>query len=302
MPENSSLKDQLSSFISGNKLRAGSLIITLFGDVISLHGNQVSLASIIEELSVFELNHRQIRTAVFRLVQEQWLEGFQQGRRSFYSFTQSGQRQFERAARRIYAKELAPWDERWTIVLLGQLENPIKDRLRRELAWLGFGQISAGAFAHPNPSKQNLADLIVDLDVQDRVLVLHGQVDSMTSPVAVESITYHSWRLSEIRPRYEQYCSFFSGILKQLENRRHADTQQMFILRLILIHEYRRLLLKTPELPGSLLPDSWLASAALDITATLYHTVFAGSSQYICNSFQTAEGKLPPTGHELARF
>ncbi|MEM8659491.1 MAG: phenylacetic acid degradation operon negative regulatory protein PaaX, partial [Pseudomonadota bacterium] len=54
----------LDAFREQRPLRGGSLIITVFGDAISQHGNSVWLGSIIQALEPFGLNSRLIRTAV----------------------------------------------------------------------------------------------------------------------------------------------------------------------------------------------------------------------------------------------
>ena len=69
----------LDSFRQQRPLRGGSLIISLFGDSISQHGNSVWLGSIIKSLEPFGLNSRLIRTAVHRLSQEGWLTSHQVG-------------------------------------------------------------------------------------------------------------------------------------------------------------------------------------------------------------------------------
>jgi len=107
----------LESFQQQRPLRGGSLIITLFGDSISQHGNSVWLGSIIKVLEPFGLNSRLIRTAVHRLIQEDWLSSQQFGRRSYYSFTRVGLRRYEKAAQRIYAGGPPEWDGGWTLVI-----------------------------------------------------------------------------------------------------------------------------------------------------------------------------------------
>ena len=67
------IEEFLDDYSASTQVRAGSLIISLFGDSISQHGNSIWLGSLIESLEPFGLNARQIRTAVFRLVKENWL-------------------------------------------------------------------------------------------------------------------------------------------------------------------------------------------------------------------------------------
>ena len=138
------------------KPNAKSLIVTLFGDAISPHGGVVWLGSLVDLVAPFGLNERVVRTSVFRLSKEGWLTSTQVGRRSAYGLTDSGRRRFEAADRLIYAGTRKPWGERWTIVFTGGLDGEVRDTLRTELAWQGFGQVQPGVMLHPDPDEVSL--------------------------------------------------------------------------------------------------------------------------------------------------
>ena len=138
------ISELVAEFAGRKPVRTGSLIISVFGDAVSQHGSAVWLGSLIKVLEPFGLNQRQIRTAVFRLVKEDWLVARQLGRRSYYSFTETGQRHYEKAARRIYYANLQPWDRKWTLVVPTLCDNKEKESLRRELSWLGYGAVKSG--------------------------------------------------------------------------------------------------------------------------------------------------------------
>ena len=284
----------LQQFLSQHPPKAGSLIITLFGDVISQHGNNVWLGSIIDSLSHFGLNARQIRTAISRLVQEDWLQSIQRGRRSYYSFTPGGKRRFERVAHRIYAAGFPQWDEQWTLVMLSLMDSPVREQFRRELTWQGFGQVNHGVFVHPSADEKVLAELIKDFDVAEAILVLRATTADVTSSAAVESLTAKAWRLSELQPRFEQFCGLFSQLVPMFDNiGGELNGRLGFLTRLVLIHEYRRLLLKTPVLPRDLLSSLLPAEQASELAAKLYDFVEQGSLQYIMQSFESINGPLP---------
>lgn len=292
LPVETKINDAIEHYLKQNRPRAGSFIVTLFGDVISQHGNCVWLGAIIESVEAFGLNARQVRTAVGRLVQDRWLQSQQIGRKSYYSFTEHGQRQFKRVAGRIYARQLPDWDQQWTLVLLAQAEPRLRDSLRRELAWLGFGQINGYSFAHPRVDKKALAELLADLDAEKKLLVMQATTDEITNQDAVNNIAYQSWQLEEIKPRYEMFCEVFGGILRTLDEVKEKNEQQMFQLRLLMIHEYRRLLLKTTELPHELLPKVWPGHEALSIASALYGATSEASVSYIEKHFQAINGRV----------
>ncbi len=83
-------QDLIEAFQSRPTLRAGSLITTVFGDSIAPRGGVVWLGSLIEAMAGFGVSERLVRTSVFRLVKDGWLEAEQIGRRSFYSLTEEG--------------------------------------------------------------------------------------------------------------------------------------------------------------------------------------------------------------------
>ena len=96
-------------FVRQRPIRAGSLIITVYGDAVAPRGGTVWLGSLIKVLGPFGLNQRLVRTSVHRLMRDDWLVSEQVGRRSDYSLTDTGRRRFEEATRRIYAPPLLKW-------------------------------------------------------------------------------------------------------------------------------------------------------------------------------------------------
>ena len=80
----------VKEFRSRPTLRAGSLITTVFGDSIAPRGGTVWLGSLIRAMAEFGVSERLVRTSVFRLVKDGWLQSSQVGRRSFYSLTNEG--------------------------------------------------------------------------------------------------------------------------------------------------------------------------------------------------------------------
>ena len=66
-----------------------------------------------------------------------------------------------------------------------------------------------------------------------------------------------------------------------------------FLIRTLLIHEYRRILLSDADLPEELLPANWPGKTAFQLTAKLYEHVHLSAKDYIMNSLETIDGALP---------
>ena len=286
------LDTALAATLKVHPPRAGSLIITLFGDSISQHGNSVWLGSVIAALEPFGLNPRQIRTAVFRLVKDDWLSCVKSGRRSYYSFAAFGQRQYEKSARRIYAAEPASWDGRWTLVVPAFAETEQRDLLKRELGWLGFATLANGVLAHPCANQESLRETIEELDLGDLIVVLRASTDEVLSDAVLKRLMRQSWRLDELGVRYEEFNTRFRPVLNALRKARAGDTQQQFELQTILIHEYRRILLKTTDLPDQLMPRNWPGRAGMELAASIYRLVREQATTYLESSLEGPNGLL----------
>ncbi|MFT5134048.1 MAG: phenylacetic acid degradation operon negative regulatory protein [Gammaproteobacteria bacterium] len=283
----------LTEYSRSKPVRAGSLIISLFGDSISQHGNSVWLGSLIESLAPFGLNARQIRTAVFRLVQEDWLVSQQSGRRSYYSFTEFGVRHYEKAARRIYMSQLEDWDGKWTVVIPAFVSNENRDELRKELLWLGYGTIAPGILAHPSGVRQSLDETLQEMGITDKVVVLKAETEELTSRACLKTLTHASWKLDEIALRYEQFLQKFRSLSTAIMKTNKLEPQECFLIRTLLIHEYRRILLNDADLPAELLPVNWPGKTAFEVTASLYKAVHQGAIDYIKVNMKSMDGPLP---------
>src|SRR5580765_2134488 len=108
----------LQHFHAQRPLRAGSLLISIFGDAIAPRGGAVTLGSLIRLAAPFGLAERAVRTSVARLARDGWLSAARVGRRSEYHLSASGAARFAEATQRIYAPTPAQWNRRWTLLLL----------------------------------------------------------------------------------------------------------------------------------------------------------------------------------------
>lgn len=282
----------LAEFSARTPIRAGSLIVTVFGDAVSPHASAVWLGSLIRILEPFGLNHRQIRTAVFRLVKEDWLAATQVGRRSYYSFTETGHRHYEKAARRIYSTARSPWDGKWTLVMPTLCTPEEKELLRRELSWLGYGALIPGALAYPSADRQSLDETLQELGLTGKTLVFSARTEDLASREVLRQLSHDCWNLAEIARRYQHFIQRFQPVYRALGSAQQTNPAQCFQARTLLIHEYRRIHLQDSELPQELLPSGWSGARAYNLVRGIYRAVREGSVAYLMENMETAEGSL----------
>lgn len=291
----------VEEFRSRPTLRAGSLITTVFGDAIAPRGGTVWLGSLIRVMAEFGVSERLVRTSVFRLAKDGWLRSDQIGRRSYYSLTEKGRERFEQATHRIYGVPTTHWDGQWCLLLLSMLDTETKETVRKECSWLGFGPMSANVMAHPSPDLAELDVTIKRLNLAERLVVMRGS--TVKSETAMRELTRNCWSLDDIDQRYRTFAERFRPVLGALSTASQLTNRSAFIVRTLLIQEYRKVLLRDPQLPSELLPADWHGARAYQLCRNLYRIVHAAADAYIDATLETADGALPPPGSSfLQRF
>jgi phenylacetic acid degradation operon negative regulatory protein len=287
-------KALLDEFRSRPTIRAGSLIITVFGDAVAPRGGTVWIGSLIRVLDDFGVSERLVRTSVFRLTRDKWLDVNQVGRRSYYSLTADGERRFEQATQRIYGEPRQSWSGDWCLVLLADLDAEQKDMVRRELGWLGFAAISTNVLAHPSQPRSEIERTLQGLGVERDLVVMQGRTLGKKQDDAMRSLVHKSWNLDEIDRHYEGFITQFRPVWRAVEKNPDCDGRTAFQIRTLMIHEYRRILLRDPLLPAEMLPAGWHGTAAYQLCRNLYRLVYARADEFMTQEFETADGPLPP--------
>jgi phenylacetic acid degradation operon negative regulatory protein len=288
----SASKSLVAEFRSRRTLRTGSLITTVFGDSIAPRGGAVWLGSLITVMREFGINERLVRTSVFRLVQDGWLQSTQIGRRSYYSLTGEGRERFEQATHKIYGEPASSWDGEWTTVLLSTIEGAQKDAVRKELGWLGFGALSPSVLAHPSPDMVDLDVTLQRLGVADKLVVMSGE--TVRNEAAMRVLAQASWNLADIEERYASFVTRFRPLIAAQGKDANVSPKSAFVVRTLLIQEYRKVLLRDPQLPAELLPAGWHGTAAYQLCRNLYVAVHRQADVWLSEVMETAQGPLPP--------
>jgi phenylacetic acid degradation operon negative regulatory protein len=287
----------LHHFQTQRPLRGGSLLITIFGDAIAPRGGAVTLGSLIRLAAPFGLNERAVRTSVARLARAGWLASRRAGRRSEYRLTRSGAERFAEATRRIYGENPRSWNGRWTLVVLPEAVGSRRET-RDELRWLGFGQLNAVLFAHPACSLPQARAWLRKLPGARGALLLHS---SGAELAADRELVARGWDLGELTRRYRNFVARFSAAEPTVAAGVAPETA--FLLRTLLIHEYRKVHLQDPLLPPALLPEAWVGARAYELCRRLYGGLFDQAEEYLSAVAHQLSRPLPlanPAAH--ARF
>jgi phenylacetic acid degradation operon negative regulatory protein len=286
--------------------KAKSLVVTVWGDSIAPHGGAVWLSALIGLVAPFGINERLVRTSVYRLAQEGWLAARQDGRRSVYRLTRQGQRRFEHAYRRIYAPPATdPWDGVWHLVIVppATIDESSRRELRKELGWDGFGVLGPGLFARPaRPGGEvELNETTRALGIDRRIAVVATRALAHGAG-SIAALTGDCWDLKGVAAAYRGFVARFRGVSRALGQGVDPTPQQCFVLRTLLIHEFRRVTLHDPQLPAELLPSNWPESAAYALCRDLYRLTHERAERHLTVMLEGSRGARSAAPYFYKRF
>ncbi|PHR83780.1 MAG: phenylacetic acid degradation operon negative regulatory protein PaaX [Colwellia sp.] len=303
MTKTSKLNLTVKQHIKQSRISCTSMVVTVFGDIVSQHGSWIWLSSLIKALEPLGFNERQVRTSVYRLVQSNWLQGNKVGRCSYYCFTDFAMAYYEKAARRIYAADQADWNQNWILVLPISVPDNKKEEFVKSLLWQGFNTLVSGLYAHPSCDSSSLNEAIHELGLADNVIILNGSVADLNSQSVIKALIKDRWKLSELETSYRDFLNFHRPLCHLLLNKHNKSEQlsttEYFLLRVILIHDYRRILLRDPDFPQAMLKQGWVGYEAHDLVKRMYKVLGEPSTAYIEENMENAQGKLPEASNKF---
>ena len=287
------LEKLIAGFRRRRPLRAGSLIVTAFGDMIAPRGGAVLLGDLAPVLEKFGINDSQARTALSRLVGDGWLASQRLGRRSLYRLTRIGSHRFAEATRRIYFGAPRAWDGSWCVALLAPVADKARPALRRDLHWLGFGALTPETLIHPRPDRVSLASVIADLPVAARPLLVEGADLGRPSDSRLRAMARQCWDLDSLERFYAGFVRQFGPLERALTRGPLPAPLDGALARILLIHEYRRIILRDPLLPATLIDAGWSGAIAHALARDIYRRVAPAGERWIDGHLHDARGPLP---------
>lgn len=267
--------------------RTGSIVITVFGDAIVPRGGSVWLGTLLEFFEALDIDSGVVRTAMSRLATDGWLERNKIGRNSFYRLAKKGRQTFAAATRHIYDPPPSDWTGRFELLLIGNGED--RDASRDALKNAGFGSPLPGVWVAPSgvPVPEEAAGAIrLEVSAED---------DSG------RRLLSESWPLQRTADAYQKFMKTFEPLRGWIDRGEPLADADAFTARILLIHHYRRVVLRDPLLPTALLPADWPGRAARKLCGEIYRGLLSQSEQWLDLHATNEEGPLPKPNGELGR-
>lgn len=250
-------------------IRAGSFIVTVFGDVIAPRGGEVWIGTLIEFCAPFGISETLVRTAVSRLVSAQHVVGLRKGRRSFYRLTDVARLEYQHAAKIIYGP---PDDLPWRLLFFPTGSAPT------QIEQLGLhGYVALSELCAFGPARGPVPDHAVALTAPAEGARPH-----------LQTVSAALWALDTL----EQDYAGFLALAGQIAAMNLSAPPEALQARVLLVHAFRQIILRDPRLPSTALPPDWSGQRARRQFAQAYLALSAAADSHVAASFQGADGLL----------
>ena len=222
----------------GHPHRVWSLIVTLFGDLAQTEALSGAVLSKVTE--PIGIKPEALRVALHRLRKDGWLESRKSGRTSDYVLTAMGRKISAAATPRIYARE-PDSPNMWHVLISGPQD--MAERQEAEKLWRdrGYIPVGNGAFLGKGTATATGADL----------LVVEGHIGDIPEWLR------HMIGTQELADAYQELADILNRLSKIIGSEPEFSPLQVATLRTLLVHSWRRVVLRHPDLPLIFFPEGW---------------------------------------------
>ncbi|HQS09577.1 MAG TPA: phenylacetic acid degradation operon negative regulatory protein PaaX, partial [Xanthobacteraceae bacterium] len=266
--------------------RTWSIIVTIYGDAIVPRGGSVWLGTLLAFFKGLDIADGVVRTAMSRLAADGWLTRTKVGRNSFYRLADKGRETFARATEHIYRHRPPEWRGYFDMLLI---EPAAREGARTALEAAGFGMPLPGVFVAPAGGE------VPDEAAAALRLSVSGASEDQRALAA------RAWPLAETAEDYGRFIATFEPLRAELCDGITLSDLEAMVARVLLIHEYRRIVLRDPVLPPEILPEDWPGIHAHALCAEVYARLMVGSERWLDENAVGEDGAPLSADPKIAR-
>jgi phenylacetic acid degradation operon negative regulatory protein len=259
-------------------VKARSLVFDLFGDYLRYRDGSVRLRALVGLMGAFDVPEATVRVVVTRMRGEGWLESERLGRETVYRLTDTAWAQLDEGRSRIFERAQGPWDGQWHMVMYSvpETDRALREQLRKKLAWLGFGPLSASVWVSAH---DRTAAVKSEFGGSPGVVIdaFHARSDGAD---ADREIAGRCWDLDALE---QDYTALLDDYRPRLDDYRAGKLrgQDALVERMQLIHDYRMFPFRDPDLPPELLPAGWSGRIAHEVFREAHSLLRAPAEEFV---------------------
>lgn len=236
-------QDTVAALSENGALKVWSILVTIFGDLAQGEDEAITgpvLSAITERLGI---KPEAQRVALHRLRKDGWIESRKDGRVSRYQLTQSGRAQSQAASPRIYQR--APVATAgWHALIAPPGAAAERHITQDDLGAKGYVQIQPSVFLRAGPPRDAPCAFLV---------------------VSPTGSTVPDWVLEAVAPAalvnaYTAFADTLDAIAPHIDEAQGWSSLERVAARVLILHGWRRLILRHTALTECLFPDGWAGS------------------------------------------
>jgi phenylacetic acid degradation operon negative regulatory protein len=180
------------------------------------------------------------RTSLSRLVATKTLIRIKSGRNTFYQLGNDSRTDFKTAAQRIYGTTLREPTGQFQIAIIDPCDDRAKTR--EKLVAQEYKFIGATVAIKP---------IYKDCGVN---LLPNPMISSIIEPSqSLSMAAQDAWKIAKLNEGYKHFLQLFPPVVKPSD----FSSADAIVTRVLLVHQFRRLSLRDPNLPDHALPKDW---------------------------------------------
>lgn len=222
--------------------RVWSIIVSLFGDMAQEPGAQISGGALTRIIEPMGIKPEAIRVALHRLRKDGWIESDRIGRVSRHVLTEFGRTQSAAVTPRIYARGPSPVEHWHLLIAEDGPGTPVLEDVMLSHDYIPIGRnVALGSGPVPEET-----DGLLALDIAPRAAPKWVQ-DRLCPP--------------ELRTTCKALLDAVERAAKSRPETWSPTPLQSATLRTLLVHRWRRVVLRQPDLPAAFYPSDWVGPA-----------------------------------------
>ncbi|WP_027417033.1 phenylacetic acid degradation operon negative regulatory protein PaaX [Aneurinibacillus terranovensis] len=267
-------------------MKPQSMLFTIYGEYVRHYGNEIWVGSLTKLMGQFGLSEQAVRAAISRMLKQGWLESRKVGNRSYYSMSERGKKRLDEAAERIYKVEASDWNGKWCMASynIPEENRNLRDQLRKELSFLGFGMLTTSTWISPNDLADRVKELTETYQLQNHVEIFTAEHLGWSDS---KRLVEKCWDLYTINRAYQEFIDLYRPQHESfLANEQNVQDSECFVEKTKLVHHYRKFLFIDPDLPEELLPDVWLGKEADVLFRNYYNLLHPGAVRFFEEAYE----------------
>jgi len=258
--ESAIFREAAAHLMRGEGHRVWSLIVTIFGDLAQAPGQGISGAALSRLVGLMGVKPEAMRVALHRLRKDGWIESERAGRGSQHALTPYGRAQSAAASPRIYDRTRV-FPETWHLLIAGSGEASGRGQLDSFLMTGDYLPIGQQVLLAPGPLPETPTGL---MGVETGRRSVPGWLRDQVCPPAVMA-------------QYAALDRDFASLSGVSDGADDLSLWERTALRLLIVHSWRRLLFRHPDLPEDFFPHGWPGPRCRERFCTLMEVLAAPS-------------------------